>query len=54
MKPNTRVYAQVDPVLRASAKQLLRTFKKFNPQFTRRGKSSLSSDRLVAVGEDGE
>jgi hypothetical protein len=54
MKPNTRVYPQVDPVLRASAKQLLKTFKKFNPQFTRRGKSSLSSDRLVAVGEDGE
>lgn len=56
MRPNTRVYPQVDPILRASAKQLLKTYKKFNPQFfTNRSKSSsASTDReLVAVGEEG-
>ncbi len=55
MKSNSRVYAQVDPHLRASAKQLLKTYKKFNPQFfTGRSKSSSpSTDReLVAVGEE--
>lgn len=52
-KPNSRVYAQVDPVLRASAKALLKTYKKFNPQFfTSRRKSPAATDRLVAVGED--
>jgi hypothetical protein len=56
MKPNTRVYAEVDPVLRASARALLKTYKKFNPQFFtgRSGKSSPRTDReLVAVGEEG-
>jgi hypothetical protein len=55
MRPNSRVYAQVDPHLRASAKQLLKTYRKFNPQFfTGRSKSSApSTDReLVAVGEE--
>ena len=54
MKPNTRVYKFVDPVLRASAKSLLKTYKKFNPEmFTGRGKSSPAIDReLVAVGEE--
>ena len=54
MRPNTRVYAQVDPHLRTSAKALLKTYKKFNPQFfTGRCKSPTSTDReLVAVGEE--
>ncbi|MGC4033104.1 MAG: amidoligase family protein [Tepidisphaeraceae bacterium] len=55
MRPNSRVYAQVDPHLRTTAKSLLRTYKKFNPQFfTNSRKSSLAStDReLVAVGEE--
>lgn len=55
MRPNSRVYAQVDPTLRASAKALLQTYKKFNPSFFtgRSSKSSSSTDReLVAVGED--
>ena len=53
MRPNSRVYAQVDPHLRASAKSLLKTYKKFNPQFfTGRCKSVSHADReLVAVGE---
>jgi hypothetical protein len=55
MRPNQRVYPQVDPTLRASAKALLKTYKKFNPQFfTGRGKSPSATDReLVAVGEEG-
>lgn len=55
MRPNSRVYASVDPVLRASAKALLKTYRKFNAQFfTGRSKSSPSTDReLVAVGEEG-
>jgi Putative amidoligase enzyme len=56
MKPNSRVYAQCDPALRATARHLLKTYKKFNPQFfTGRSKSSSpSTDReLVAVGEEG-
>jgi hypothetical protein len=56
MRPNTRVYAQVDPTLRATAKALLKTYRKFNPQFFtgRNAKSSPSTDReIVAVGEEG-
>lgn len=41
MKPNTRVYAQVDPALRASAKALLKTWKKFNPHLSRRKNAPL-------------
>lgn len=53
MRPNTRVYAQVDPQLRQSAKALLKTYRKFNPQFfTNSRKSSIQTDSLVAVGED--
>lgn len=52
MKPNTRVYAEVDPSLRASAKSLLKTYKKFNPQFfTARAKSPSADRELLAVGE---
>jgi hypothetical protein len=52
-RPNSRVYKFVDPTLRASAKALLKTYKKFNPQFfTGRCKSSHATDReLLAVGE---
>ncbi len=55
MKPNSRVYKFVDPIFRASAKALLKTYKKFNPQFfTARRKSAIATDReLVAVGEEG-
>ena len=53
MKPNTRVYAQVDPALRASAKVLLKTFKKFNVAESTEAKSASSADaQLVGVGED--
>ena len=41
MKPNTRVYAQVDPALRASAKLLLKAWKKFNPQLSQHSKALL-------------
>ncbi len=51
MKPNTKVYSHVDPALRASAKLLLKTWKKFNPQATD-GKTATSADALVGVGED--
>jgi hypothetical protein len=54
-RPNTRVYPVVDPALRATARQLLKTYRKFNPQFFTgsRKSSSPSTDReLVAVGEE--
>jgi hypothetical protein len=51
MKPNTRVYAEVDPALRASAKALRKTFKKFNPQFYPRRKSNRSHGCLSAGAE---
>lgn len=43
LKPNTRVYAKVDPVLRNTAKLLLRTWKKFNREFTN-GNDSASEE----------
>lgn len=54
MKPNSRVYASVDPVLRASAKALLKTYKKFNPEFftTSRKSPSASHRELLAVGKE--
>ncbi len=53
MKPNTRVYPVVDPALRASAKVLLKTFKKFNPSESTEAKSASSADaELVGVGEE--
>lgn len=52
LKPNSRVYKFVDPTLRASAKALLKTYKKFNPQFfTSRRKSPVTDRELLAVGE---
>ena len=52
MRPNSRVYAVVDPTLRTAAKALLRTFKKFNPQFARgRGAGSLAANRPASVEE---
>lgn len=53
MRPNSRVYASVDPILRASAKALLKTYRKFNPQFFTGRKSFQPTERkLVAVGEE--
>ena len=53
-RPNTRVYPVVDPALRATARHLLKTYRKFNPQFfTGSRKSSTTTDRqFAAVGED--
>jgi hypothetical protein len=52
MRPNSRVYAVVDPTLRSSAKALLRTFQKFNSQFARRqGKAALAVSRSASVEE---
>jgi hypothetical protein len=52
MRPNSRVCALVDPTLRASARALLRTFKKFNPQFARRqGKAALAASGSASVEE---
>ena len=54
LKPNTRVYAEIDPALRASAKALLKTWKKFNPTDSTNNKAASESDAtLVGVGEEG-
>ncbi|MGA2440210.1 MAG: amidoligase family protein [Tepidisphaeraceae bacterium] len=56
MKPRSGIYVQVDPVLRASAKMLLRTWKKFNgshamyPQ--RNGKRIDLDEGIGAVQEE--
>lgn len=45
MKPRSGIYLQVDPALRASAKSLLRTWKKFNgPQPLNPQRKSLATD----------